>query len=66
MQDGAFKKRIAEAVIARLEPIQQRYREIVADPSYLDSILAQGKNRVLPISEDTLQKARRAMGLYTH
>ncbi len=64
MRYGAFKKRVAEAVIARLEPIQQRYREITADPSYLDSVLAQGKSRVLPISQDTLGRARRAMGLY--
>ncbi len=29
---GDFKKRVAEAVIARLEPIQKRYREVTADP----------------------------------
>lgn len=62
---GSFKKRVAEAVIARLEPIQRRYREITADPSYLDSVLARGRASVLPISQDTLGKAKRAMGLYT-
>ncbi len=61
---GDFKKRIAEAVITRLEPIQQRYREIAADPGYLQSILAQGRERVLPLAEDTVRKAKLAMGLY--
>ena len=61
---GDFKKRVAEAVIARLQPIQQRYREIVADPEYVPALLAQGRERVLPIAEDTVRKAKVAMGLY--
>jgi tryptophanyl-tRNA synthetase len=64
MRYGDFKKLVSEAVIARLEPIQQRYREVTADPSYLDSILKRGRERVLPIAEDTVNKTKRAMGLY--
>jgi tryptophanyl-tRNA synthetase len=64
MRYGEFKKRIAEAVISRLEPIQQRYRELTADPSYIDSVLRQGRQRVLPIAEDTVRTTKRAMGLY--
>jgi tryptophanyl-tRNA synthetase len=64
MRYGDFKKRVAEAVIARLEPIQRRYREIVADPSYLESVLTRGKNQVVPIAEDTIRKTKRAMGVY--
>jgi tryptophanyl-tRNA synthetase len=64
MRYGDFKKRIAEAVIARLEPIQQRYREVTSDPSYIPEILACGRDRVLPIAEDTLGKTKAAMGLY--
>ncbi|MGH9585205.1 MAG: tryptophan--tRNA ligase, partial [Bryobacteraceae bacterium] len=62
MRYGDFKRLVAEAVIARLGPIQQRYREIVADPSYIESVLKQGREHVLPIAEDTVQKAKRAMG----
>ncbi len=64
MRYGDFKKRIAEAVIARLEPVQQRYREITADPSYIDAVLRRGRDHVMPIAEDTLRKAKAAMGLY--
>ncbi len=65
MRYGDFKKLVASAVIARMEPIQQRYREITSDPGYLRSILDRGRERILPISEDTVRKTKRAMGLYT-
>ena len=65
MRYGDFKKRIAEAVVARLEPIQHKYREITADPAYIDSVLVEGRARVLPIAQDTMHKAKAAMGLYT-
>lgn len=61
---GDFKKRVAEAVISRLEPIQARYREITADRSYIDDVLREGRQRVMPIAEDTVQTVKRAMGLY--
>jgi tryptophanyl-tRNA synthetase len=61
---GDFKKRIAEAVVARLQPIQKRYQEVTADPAYLDTVLKRGRDHVQPISEDTLRKVKSAMGLY--
>jgi tryptophanyl-tRNA synthetase len=65
MRYGDFKKRVTEAVIARLEPVQQRYREITADPRYIESVLIEGKQRVLSIAEDTVRKTKQAMGLFT-
>jgi tryptophanyl-tRNA synthetase len=64
MRYGDFKKLVAEAVLARLEPIQQKYREITADAGYIDSVLVEGQQRVLPIAEDTIKKVKTAMGLY--
>jgi tryptophanyl-tRNA synthetase len=64
MRYGDFKKRVADAVIARLEPIQKRFREITAEPGYIDGVLTDGRDRVLPIAADTVRKAKRAMGLY--
>ena len=64
MRYGDFKKRVAEVVIAQLAPIQQRYREVTADPAFIEAVLSQGRARVLPIAEDTVQKAKGAMGLY--
>jgi tryptophanyl-tRNA synthetase len=64
MRYGDFKKLVAESVIARLEPIQKRYRKITADPGYIDGVLARGLERVLPIAQDTIRTTKRAMGLY--
>lgn len=62
---GDLKKRVAEAVVASLEPIQARYREITADPGYLESVLREAAARVSVIADDTVRKTKKAMGLYT-
>lgn len=58
---GQFKKEIAEAVIAKLEPIQQRFHEIV-NSSELDDILRDGAERAAAVANETLVKAKRNMG----
>jgi tryptophanyl-tRNA synthetase len=62
---GDMKKKVAEAVVGGIEPIQARYREITADPGYLDSVLRESAARVSVIADDTVQKTKKAMGLYT-
>src|SRR5271165_6792376 len=42
MRYGDLKKTVAEAVIAALEPIQKRYREIVAEKGYIARVLEDG------------------------
>ena len=64
MRYGDFKKLVAETIIGRLEPLQRRYREITEDSSYIDDVLRQGRDRVLPISQDTMRQAKQAMGLH--
>jgi tryptophanyl-tRNA synthetase len=65
MRYGDLKKTVAEAVIAALEPIQKRYREIVAETGYIARVLEDGAEKVRPIANDTVRKVKRAMGLYT-
>jgi tryptophanyl-tRNA synthetase len=65
MRYGDLKKTVAEAVIAALEPIQIRYREITAETGYVSRVLADGAEKVRPIAVDTVEKTKRAMGLYT-
>lgn len=65
MRYGDLKKTVADAVISHLEPIQARYREITADPTYIDDILRQGAEKVSPIANDTVRKVKNAMGIYT-
>jgi tryptophanyl-tRNA synthetase len=65
MRYGDLKKQVAEMVIAHLEPFQQRYREITADPAHLAAILRQGAERVAPIANHTVHTVKQRMGLHT-
>ena len=62
---GDLKREVADAVIAGLEPIQQRYSQIAAERGHLAHILAEGSARVRQIADDTIHKAKKAMGLFT-
>ncbi len=59
---GAFKKELAEVVVAKLEPIQQRYNEIIHSEE-LDNILRDGARRAAETADKTLRAAKDAMGL---
>lgn len=62
---GDLKKTVAEAVVAGLEPIQQRYKEITADPTYLKGVLREAAERVAPVANDTVRLVKQRMGIYT-
>lgn len=61
---GAFKKELAEVVIAKLEPIQRRFHEIV-NSAELDEILKRGAKRAVEEAGQTLLTAKKAMGFVT-
>ena len=65
MRYGDLKKQVAEAVIGALEPIQKRYQEIMSEPGFVAKVLANGAERVRPIAQDTVNKVKKTMGLYT-
>ena len=65
MRYGDLKKQVAEAVVEALEPIQKRYREIMAEPGFVAQVLENGAAKVRPIANDTVNKVKKAMGLYT-
>jgi len=60
---GNLKKNVADAVIATLEPIQNRYNEMAADPGYIEQVLKEGADRVRPIAEHRLYVAQKNLGL---
>ena len=58
-----FKAALADRIVATLEPVQQRYAEITADPAELDRLLAQGAEQVRPRAEAMLKLAKERVGL---
>ena len=61
---GDLKKKVAEIVIAHLEPLQKRYAEIMNEPGYLTGVLKEGAERVSPIAKSTVQLVKQRMGLH--
>ncbi|MEI6031420.1 MAG: tryptophan--tRNA ligase [Synechococcaceae cyanobacterium ELA739] len=59
---GTFKPLLAEAAVAALAPLQQRYRELRSDPRYLSEVLQQGRDRAGLVAEATLERVRQALG----
>lgn len=58
---GAFKKDLAEVVVAALEPIQQRYREIRSSGELYD-VLRSGAERAAAVADKTARDVRERMG----
>lgn len=59
---GDFKAGVAEAIIAHITPIQERYNALI-DSDELDSILDEGALKANAIANKTLKKMENAMGL---
>jgi tryptophanyl-tRNA synthetase len=59
---GQFKSDVAEAVIAFLEPVRQRYEELSADPGELERLLRQGAEQAAAAADPTLQAMYDRMG----
>jgi tryptophanyl-tRNA synthetase len=59
---GAFKDDVAEAVVALLSPIQQRYRELRADEPELRRLLALGAGKAAEASAPTIASIYQRMG----
>ena len=60
---GYLKKEVAEAVVAELRPVQERYQRLMEDRGYLDSILATSTARVRQTAAATMGRVRRAVGI---
>ncbi len=59
---GRFKPLLAEVTVEALRPIQERYRELRADPATLEAVLGEGRERAMDVAEATLQRVREALG----
>lgn len=60
---GDFKLAVADAVIARLEPLRERYEEIRPDEAGLEATLAAGADKARGIAAATLSDVRSVMGV---
>jgi len=59
---GQFKPMLAEATVNALEPIQERYRDLMRDPDELDQVLNTGREKAETVANATLERVRDALG----
>ncbi len=62
-QYGPLKNDTGEAVVALLEPIRQRYTDLIADRAELARLLQVGSERARAVASATLDRAYDAIGL---
>ncbi len=60
---GDFKREVADAVVAYLAPVRERYTELRADEVELERILGAGAEKARAIASATLAEVRAAMGV---
>ncbi|MEO0510231.1 MAG: tryptophan--tRNA ligase [Verrucomicrobiota bacterium] len=59
---GDLKKEVADAVIAMLEPVQAKYKELIGDKGYLESVLKNGAGAAQKRAYKVLGKVYRKAG----
>ncbi|MFD6290008.1 tryptophan--tRNA ligase [Streptomyces sp. NPDC060205] len=60
---GSLKKDTAEAVVELLRPVQQKHKELCADPAYVEGVLREGAEKAREMARPRVDAAYRAIGL---
>lgn len=64
-QFSTFKKDLADLTIAKLVPITNRMRELMGDPTEIDSILNKGAEKANALTQKNLLDIKNRVGLWT-
>ncbi|MBR5345092.1 MAG: tryptophan--tRNA ligase [Clostridia bacterium] len=59
---GVLKSRVTDCVIAALEPLQNEFRRLMADKSYLQGVIDEGAANANRIALRTLRKVQKKIG----
>ncbi len=62
-QYGPLKADAAAAVVEFLRPVHERFRELQSDQGYVVDVLAKGADKAAALAEQTLRRAKQAVGL---
>ena len=59
---GDFKTAVGEAVVSELAPLQERYKQLIKEKSYLEQCMKNGAEAATAISQRTLDKVMKKVG----
>ena len=60
---GDFKMAVANSVIDRLKPVQEKYKQILEDKDYLERIYTKGAENARKIASKTLEDVKQKIGI---
>ena len=60
---GDFKMAVANSVIEKLKPIQDKYKEILNDKEYLEKVYTQGAENARKLASKTLEDVKNKIGI---
>lgn len=60
---GDFKRAVADAVVAEMEPYKARYNEIITS-GLVDQVLEEGAKKASVVANATLKRVQKVIGLY--
>ncbi len=61
---GTFKPALADLAVAKLGPVSDRMRRLLADPAEIDRVLAAGAQRAREVAAPTLDEVKRIVGFW--
>ncbi len=61
---GTFKPALADLAVAKLGPVSDRMRRLLADPTEIDRVLAAGAERAREVAAPTLDEVKKIVGFW--
>jgi tryptophanyl-tRNA synthetase len=61
---GAFKPALADLLVATMEPVGDAMRRMLADPTEIDRILADGADKARALAAPTIDEVKRIVGFW--
>jgi tryptophanyl-tRNA synthetase len=58
-----LKDAVTEAIVKELKPLQEKRKELEANPAYVDRVILEGAAKARAIAQQTVQEVRKKMGL---
>jgi tryptophanyl-tRNA synthetase len=62
-QFSAFKAELIEILVGKLAPVNGEMRRLIADPAYIDQVLADGAERAQKLASQTMRAVKDIIGL---
>lgn len=60
---GAFKTAVGEKVVEKLKPVQEKYKELLENPKYLEEIYTRGAEKARELASKTLEEVKSKIGI---